>query len=185
MTRNGSNAEETRDLDNQGAERVDLDKWMGSDIPLLPSIMPTHDDLSSIPPAILRAALAASERREEKGKEKEKERLRREIRKLQKQLDELEECGDTSDAYVEVGKNIASGSQRKAKRPRSDSPSDDEFAKEIHGGRWPTAKVRKVDPLPVLPQRYVHSGDGTLVMTQDLQSILYKMSEEGSSLRVG
>ena len=66
--------------------------------------MPTNKDLSSLPPATLRAALVASEKREEK------EKLRREIRKLQKRLDELEEAGETSE--VELVRNEASGDRK-------------------------------------------------------------------------
>jgi len=61
--------------------------------------------------------------------------------------------------------------------------------RRVIGHRW---TCRRLSSLPgiavagvVVRVQYVHSGDGTLVMTQDLQSILYKMSEEGSSLRVG
>ena len=140
--------------------------------------MPTHDDLSSLPPAVLRAALVASEKREEK--ENEKEKLRREIRKLQKQLDELEEGGGGSEVEL-----VASGSRHKAKRPRVDSPSDEEAVQDMRNRRWPIARMRMAGTIAVLPQRYVHSRGRILVMTQDLQSILHKMSKEGSSLRVG
>ena len=139
--------------------------------------MPIHNDISSLPPATLRAALVASEKREEK------EKLRREIRKLQKRLDELEEPGDTSE--VELVRNVASGSRHKVKRLRVDSSSDEEVAQEMRNRRWPIARARRVDPIPVSPQRYVHSGGGILVMTRSLQSIVHGMSKEGCSLSVG
>ena len=116
--------------------------------------MPTNKDLSSLPPATLRAALVASEKREEK------EKLRREIRKLQRRLDEQEEAGETSE--MELVRNEASGSQRGAKRLRVDSPSDDEVAEETHKRRWPIARV---DPMPVSHKRYARSGGGSVVIT--------------------
>jgi len=144
--------------------------------------MPTHDDLSSLPPAVLRAALVASEKREEV--EKEKEKLQREIKKkLQKRLDVLEETGDTSE--VELVRNIASGSHHKAKRLRVDSPSDEEVGEELDNQRWPIARAQRVDPIPVPPERYVDSRGGTLTMTRSLQYIVHEVSEEEGPLRVG
>jgi len=130
------------------------------DIPRLPSTMPTQDNLSSLPPATLRAALDASEKRIRR----EKEKIKKEIRQLQKRLEELEEGADGQEVEFEM--NVAGGSQRKAKRPRADSPSDDDEAFDEKYSRWPIAKVRKVDSGPVSPLRYVFSGDETLVMTE-------------------
>jgi len=120
--------------------------------------MSTHDsDLSSLPPATLRAALDASEKRVRR----EKDKIQRDIRKLQKRFDELEE-GEAEVALEP--KNVAGGSQRKAKRPRVDSSSDDEFVDERYS-RWPIAKARKVDQVPAPPPRYVHSRGETFIMT--------------------
>jgi chromosome segregation ATPase len=129
--------------------------------------MSTQGDLSSLPPATLRAALDAAEERVRR----EKEKIRREIRKLQKRLDELEEREDTPEMLpkmepkMEPKRDVVGGSQRKPKRVRSDSPSDDEEVKDRHS-RWPIAKARKVDPEPVSPQRCVRSEDETLAITQ-------------------
>jgi len=138
--------------------------------------MPTNSDLSSLPPATLRAALVASEKREEK------EKLRWAIGELQKRLDELEEARDVSE--VEPVRNVASGSQHKAIQLRVGSPSNDEVAEEMRNRRWPIARG-VLDPVPVSPQRYARSGGGTLIMTPSLQSIVHQVSNEGSPLRVG
>jgi len=108
--------------------------------------MSTQDtDLSSLPPATLRAALDASEKRVRR----EKEQIQREIRKLQKRLDELEE----GEGAPEPEKNVAGRSRRKAtKRPRVDSSSEDEVVEERYG-RWPIAKARRADPGPAPPPR--------------------------------
>jgi hypothetical protein len=83
--------------------------------------MPTaHTDLSSLPPATLRAALEASEDRTKR----EKKKIQREIRKLQKQLGELEQGADASEPEVEPDTPVvSSGSRRPVKRLRADSPS--------------------------------------------------------------
>jgi len=93
--------------------------------------------------------LVASERREKK------EKLRREIKKLQKQLDELEEAGDTSE--VEPERNVASGPQHEPVYRFRTNPPSDEATRERHR-RWPIARARRVDPTQVSPQRYVHCG---------------------------
>lgn len=125
--------------------------------------MSARDALSSLPPAILRAALDASEERVriEKRIKKEKERIRGQIQELQKRLDELNEQSGTPEIKFEEDEIAAS--PREAKRFRIDSPNDGEVAEE--DGRRPIAKVQKVDPRPAIPQRYVGSGDGTLVVT--------------------
>ena len=117
----------------------------------------THDDLSCLPPATLRAALNASEKRVRR----EKEKIQSKIRKLQKRLEELEEGEETSPDRIEVKKSVAGGSRRRAKRLRADSSSDDEVVDE----KYSRTKARRVGPGPVSSQRYVCSGDGTLVMT--------------------
>jgi len=122
--------------------------------------MPTEDDLSSLPPATLRAALDASEKRIRR----EKEQIQREIRRLQKRLEELDEGADAQEVGLEI--NAAGGSQRKVKRIRIDSPSDDDEVVEEKYSRWPIAKARRVDSGPVPPKRYVCSGGETLLMTQ-------------------
>ena len=96
---------------------------MLTNISHLTSTMSTQDNLSSLPPATLRAALEASEKRIRRQEEREK--IEREIRKLQERLGELDEGEDAVEIEPEK-KAIAGGSQRKAKRPRVDSPSDDE-----------------------------------------------------------
>jgi len=116
----------------------------------------THDDLSHLPPATLRAALNASEGRIRR----EKEKIQSEIRKLQKRLEELEE-GENPPPETGLEKSVAGGSQRKVKRPRVDSSSDNEVVDEKYG----RTKARRVDPGPVSSQRYVCSGDETLVVT--------------------
>jgi len=124
--------------------------------------MPTQDDLSSLSSAALRAALVAAEEREkrerlekrEKEKCMERKKVRGQMRELQKRLDELEEGADTSEEEPE--RRVVGGSQRNGKRPRSDTPSDDEVVTvERHNRSWPIAKVRMVDPGPSR-QRYVH-----------------------------
>lgn len=112
--------------------------------------MSTHDDLSSLPPATLRAALNASEKRIQW----EKEKIQREIRKLQKKLEELDE-GPDSTPDIDLERNLGGGSERKAKRSRIDSPSDDDEPLNEKYNRWPIARARKVEPGPVSPQRYV------------------------------
>ena len=109
--------------------------------------MPTHDDLSALPPATLRAALDASEKRVKR----EKEKIQREIRKLQKQLDELEKGADESE--IEPERNVGGGSRRKGKRLRIESPSDDEGVDERYPSRRPVAKARRVDSGKVALQR--------------------------------
>jgi len=116
----------------------------------------THEDLSHLPPATLRAALNASEKRVRR----EKEKIQSEIRKLQKRLEELEEGEETS-PEIEVKKSVAGGSRRRKKRLRNASSSDDEVVDE----KYSRTKARRVGPGPVSSQRYVCSGDGTLVMT--------------------
>ena len=122
-----------------------------------PPTMSTQDtDLSTLPPATLRAALDASEKRVRR----EKEQIQKEIRKLQKRLNELEE----GEGAPEPEKNVANGSRRKAKRPREDSSSEDEAVEERYG-HWPIAKARKtLDPGPAPPPRYARSRSEMLVM---------------------
>ena len=121
--------------------------------------MSTNDtDLSSLPPATLRAALGASEKRVRR----EKEQIQKEIRKLQKRLRELDE----GEGAPEPEKNVASGSLRKAKRQRVDSSSDEDVGVgERYGrGRWPIAKARKADPGSAPSSRYACSRSEILVM---------------------
>ena len=123
--------------------------------------MSSHDDLSSLPPATLRAALDASEKRIKK----EKQQIHREIRRLQRRLEQLEEGEDVPE--MELEKNIAGGSRRKGKRPRVDSSSDDGASVYMKPyNPRSTAKARRVDPEPVSPQRYVRSGDETLLIME-------------------
>lgn len=119
--------------------------------------MPTQDDLSSLPPATLRAALDASEKRVNW----EKEKIKKEIQRLQKRLEELEEGADGQE--VEPKMNVAGESQQPAKQPR---PSNSNETVDERCGRWPIAKAQRVDSGPVPPLRYVYPRDQTLVMTQ-------------------
>ena len=116
--------------------------------------MSTRDDLASLPPATLRTALEASEKRI-KG---EKERIRKEIRELQKQLHELEEGRGTP--VPEIGSQEVADTNvttvSKGKRRRADSLDEDDWPEpEEKYTHRPLASVRRVDPAPVLPQRYV------------------------------
>lgn len=103
-------------------------------------------NLSSLPPATLRAALEASENRVRR----EKEKIEGEIRRLKKRLDELDRGGFPAapePSLPEPGhelKNVSSGSQRGKKRLRSDSPSDGEMSDEWYDRQWPIAKSRKL-----------------------------------------
>lgn len=109
--------------------------------------MPTEDVLSAFPSDTLRAALIAAEKREkreklEKEKYAEKKKLQKEIRERQKRLEELEKGTDSSSEGVE---DATGESQRKAKRPRSDSHGSDNV---VNFHNLPIVKVRKVDPDP-------------------------------------
>ena len=143
--------------------------------------MPTPDDLSSLPPATLQAALSASKKRVRR----EKEKLQTEIRKLQKQLNQLDEGPDTSETEeVEVGRDVVGESQHKAKRQKIESPSDDGAIGERYS-HWPIAKVRNVDPEPISSQRYARSDDETVVMTQGVQAAVFKVPKGRANLQVG
>ena len=140
--------------------------------------MPAHDlDLSTFPPAILEAALVASRERVTREKEeiekeiqkhekamlknetemlkhkKEMQKSETEMLKLLKRFDEVEE----GEGAPGSERNVAGGSQRKAKRPRGDSSSEDE--EDERYSRWSIAKVRKMDPGLIPPLRYVCSKD--------------------------
>ena len=120
--------------------------------------MSTPGDLSSLPPATLRAALDASENRVTR----EKEKIQGEIRKLQKRLKELEK----GEGPPGPEKNVANRSQRRVKRSRDmDSSGEDDEAGDATYSPWPIAKARKVDSGPLSLLRYAHSRDETLVMT--------------------
>ena len=107
---------------------------------LPPTIMNNRDDLSTLPPATLRAALEASVKRVE-GK---KEETKKEIRRLQNRLKKLERGEDASESEheVEPDRNVASGSRREEKRPMVVDSSSDEKEQHEHQPR-PIAKARK------------------------------------------
>lgn len=118
----------------------------------LPPTMSAHDNLASLPPATLRAALEASEKRVRR----EKESIQKEIQRLQGRIHELEKGKDIPTPEMEspaVAKtNITSVSN--GKRSRADSyDDDDEWVSEERWIRRPFASVRRTDP--ILPQRYV------------------------------
>jgi len=114
--------------------------------------MSTHDNLASLPPATLRAALEASEKRIRR----EKEKVQKEIQKLQKRLREIEEGENAPTLEIGPGQiaetNVAGGS--KPKRPRVDiaDPCGEGEVDETHTRR-PIVSVRRVDPGSVSPQR--------------------------------
>jgi hypothetical protein len=112
--------------------------------------MSTHEDLSSLPPVVLRAALNASKKRVKQ----EKEKTKREIQELQKKLDDLEK-----------GEDPPGASQRKPKRLRVDSSSEDEVVEGTRRGRRSFGKMRRVNPVRTpSPLRYVGSRDGKFVL---------------------
>ena len=96
-----------------------------------------YDNLSSLPPATLRAALHASEERVSR----EKEEIQRKIERLQKRLNELE--GEDAPKSEE---DAVSGSRSKFRRTRVVSSSEDEAVEARLCGRLPLAKSQKVDP---------------------------------------
>lgn len=107
--------------------------------------MTNHKNLSSLPPATLRAALEESEERVRR----EKEKVQKKIRRLQNRLDKLEQGEYASEQEVEPERKIASGSQRREKRPRVvDSSSDEENTDEWRERHWPIAKARKLNHGP-------------------------------------
>lgn len=109
--------------------------------------MSTRNDLSSLPPAVLRAALEASEKRIQR----EREKIKKEMHQLQKRLDELDQGTDAPEQGPE--KPVAGGSKGK-KRQRADSDSSDDESDEAidvdewYDGQWPIAKVRKLGEGP-------------------------------------
>jgi len=128
-----------------------------------PSAMSTHyDNLSSLPPATLRAALHASEERVSR----EKEEIQRKIEKLQKRLNELEEGEDAP----KPEEDAVSGFRARFRRTMVVSSSEDEAVEARLCGRLPIAKPQKVDPGRVSPLRYVRSQDETLVSNDGVHS---------------
>ena len=107
--------------------------------------MLTPDDLSSaFDSGTLQAAYVKARRREKR------EKFQKEIQEMLERYDEFEEReADTPEVQYE--RNEGGSSKRKANRPRTDSPSGDE-SDEVPIRR-PIAKVRRVDPKPVSPQR--------------------------------
>ena len=99
--------------------------------------MSTHEALSSLPPAVLRVALEAAEKRVQQ----EKDKIRREMDRLQKQLDELEW------GPVEKQKDITSRPKRREaqKRQRELDYDTDSDAGGRYGREWPIVKVRRSD----------------------------------------
>jgi hypothetical protein len=80
--------------------------------------MSTRNDLSSLPPAVLRAALEASEKRIQR----ERDKIKKEIRQLQKRLDKLDQGADTPE-QEKPEKPIASGSKGKKRRRKLIPPA--------------------------------------------------------------
>ena len=122
--------------------------------------MSTHDNhnLASLPPATLRAALEASEKRV-RG---EKEKIQTEIRKLKKRFRELEEGEDENSQEIglrEIAETSAAGGSN-AKRPRADSWGDNSelaFAAglEERYTHQSITSAPRVDPAPILLPRCV------------------------------
>ena len=105
--------------------------------------MSSHRDLSSLPPAVLRAALEASEKRVQR----ERDKIKKEMCQLQKRLDKLEKKPDPP-KQEKPEKPVASGSEDKIKQQKVDPESGDKPVEVIdvddwYDRQWPIAKVRK------------------------------------------
>lgn len=106
--------------------------------------MSSHRDLSSLPPAVLRAALDASEKRVQR----ERDKIKKEMSQLQKRLDKLEKKPDTP-KQDKPEKPVASGSEDKIKQEKVDPSGDFKPPVEVidvdnwYDRQWPIAKVRK------------------------------------------